>query len=80
MTLGPEEIKSRFGFHKGTTEEPGATIPKHAQLRKDFVKFAEMLDGVLKDSRAKSLAFTALQEASMWAHFCIAEDAPLVEE
>lgn len=80
MSIGTDEIKNRFGFHKGTIEGPGATAPKHAALRLKFVEFAEMLDGVLADGRAKSVAFTELENASMWAHKAIAETAPLVEE
>ena len=78
--IGNDEIENRFGFHKGTIEGPNATAPRHAKLRRQFVEFASMLDETLEDSREKSLVFTALQEASMWAHFGIAKDAPLVQE
>ena len=78
--IGKQEIENRFGFHKGTIEGANATAHRHAELRVKFREFAEMLDEVLEDSRAKSCAFTALQEASMWSHFGIAENAPLVEE
>lgn len=78
--LGKEEIENRFGFHKGTLEGPNATAPRHAALRVRFREFAELLDEALVDGREKSLAFTALQEASMWSHFCIASSAPLVRE
>lgn len=80
MTIGSFEIEQRFGFHKATLEGPGATGPQHAALRKEFKTFAEHLDKVLEDGREKSLAFTKLQEASMWSHFVIAQDAPLSEE
>lgn len=80
MAIGKDEIDNRFGFHKGTLEGPNATVPRHAELRKAYREFAERLDKALADSREKSLAFTALQEASMWSHFCIASDAPLIEE
>lgn len=78
--MGPQEIENRFGFHKGTIEGPDATAPRHASLRKEFRAFAEMLDEALPDGREKALVFTKLQEASMWAHFAIAQDAPLVQE
>ena len=80
MAIGKDEIENRFGFHKGTLEGPNATAPKHAALRKEFRAFAELLDETLTDGREKALAFTALQEASMWSHFCIASAAPLIEE
>lgn len=78
--LGIDEIKNRFGFHRGTIEGPNATTPRHANLREQFVLFARMLDEVLPDGRAKSLAMTELENASMWAHKAIAEQAPLVDE
>lgn len=78
--LGDEEIESRFGFHKGTIEGPNATAPRHADLRRAFMGFATMLDDVLPESRAKYVAFTELEAASMWAHKAIAEQAPIVRE
>lgn len=80
MMLGPEEIENRFGFHKGTVEGPNATAPIHAGLRKKFTAFAQHLDEVVPDSRAKSVMFTELETASMWAHKAIAERAPLISE
>jgi len=47
--LGKEEIENRFGFHKGIIEGPNATLPKHAELRRKFVEFAEYLDRALPD-------------------------------
>lgn len=78
--LGPEEIENRFGFHKATIEGDNATLPKHTELRLAFREIAEYLDDVLPKSRAKSTAFTELENASMWAHKAIAEEAPLVSE
>lgn len=79
-TIGPEEIENRFGFHKATIEGENATLPKHTELRLAFRELAEFLDGVLPPGRAKSTAFTELENASMWSHKAIAEDAPLVTE
>ena len=80
IMLGLNEIKNRFGFHKGTIEGPNATAPQHADLRTEFINFADSLDECLPDGRSKSLSMTALEEASMWAHKAIAETAPLVSE
>lgn len=80
MAFGPEEIEHRFGFHKATVEGENATLPKHTDTRLAFREFAEHLDSVLPDGRAKSVAFTELENASMWAHKAIAEGAPLVRE
>ena len=78
--LGDEELENRFGFHKGTIEGPNATVPRHAALRTAFTSFATMLDDSLPDGRAKSVAMTELESASMWAHKSIAEQAPIVKE
>lgn len=80
MPLGKEEIEHRFGFHKATIEGENATLPKHKLVRIEFRTFAEELDRVLPDGRAKSVMFTELENASMWAHKAIAELAPAVEE
>ena len=78
--LGREEIEHRFGFHKATIEGENATLPKHRDTRLKFREFAGWLDEVLPDGRAKSVAFTELENASMWAHKSIAETAPVVRE
>lgn len=75
-----DEIEHRFGFHKGTIEGPGATAPKHASMRGFYKQFANMLQDQLPEGRAKALAMTALEEASMWSHKSIAETAPVVNE
>lgn len=78
--LGTPELQHRFGTHKATIEGPEATLPKHRDLRIMFLNFAEYLDEEAPNSREKSLALTALEEASMWMHKAIAKTAPLVEE
>lgn len=78
--LGEQEIEHRFGFHKATIEGDNATLPKHRDVRLGFRQFAEFLDEVLPDGRAKAVAFTELENASMWAHKAIAEGAPVVAE
>lgn len=80
MPLGKEEIEHRFGFHKATIEGANASLPKHRDTRLKFREFAEFLDGVLPEGRAKSVAFTELENASMWSHKAIAETAPVVNE
>lgn len=78
--LGKEEIEHRFGFHKATVEGENATLPLHVQTRINFRRFAEAMDQMLPDGRAKSVFFTELENASMWAHKSIAEMAPCVKE
>lgn len=79
-SVGPEEIENRFGFHKATIEGDNATLPKHRDLRVAFKQFAEYLDQELPPGRAKSVAFTELENASMWSHKAIAELAPTISE
>jgi hypothetical protein len=79
-TIGPEEIEHRFGFHKATIEGSEATLPKHREVRLLYRAFAERLDEILPAGRAKSVAFTDLENASMWSHKAIAEKAPVVNE
>jgi len=80
MAFSIEAIEHAFGFHKATIEGENATLPKHASLRAEFKQFAQMLENLLPDGRAKSVAFTQLENASMWAHKAVAELAPLVDE
>lgn len=78
--IGHEEIEHRFGFHRATVEGDNATLPRHRDLRLAYKEFANILDEGLPDGREKALAFTALQEASMWSHCAIAMDAPTIVE
>lgn len=79
-SIGKEEIEHRFGFHKATIEGANATLPRHTNLRLAFREFAEYLDSLLIDGRAKEVAFENLENASMWSHKAIAELSPLVAE
>jgi len=80
QSIGPEEIEHRFGFHKATIEGTEATLPKHRDMRLLYREFAEKLDEILPPGRAKSVAFTNLEDASMWSHKAVAETAPVVTE
>lgn len=71
MAVGKEELENRFGLHKATLENP-ANPARHAELRKLWMDFAKELDSLLGDSRAKSVAFTELETASMWTHKALA--------
>lgn len=68
FNIDSAEVNNRFGFHPATEE----TRPKHAQVRESFIDFVNELNGILPESREKSLAFTALQEAAMWSNAAIA--------
>lgn len=80
MHLNKDDIEHRFGFHKATVEGIEATLPVHKELRLAFRKFAEEVNELLPEGRAKSVAMTELETASMWAHKAVAEQAPLISE
>lgn len=71
--LSSEELNKRFGKHRAALEGPNPLEQYHGELREDFVAFAVKLD-TLPDGRNKSLALTALEEASMWSHKALAND------
>ena len=64
------EIERRFTHH--TPDEERAK--SHNHVRADFKEFATQLAEDLPESREKSLAFTALEEASFWAHAAVARE------
>lgn len=70
------DIENRFGYHKATEK----TGPIHQEIRSEFMGFAAYLNSTLPDGRAKSVAFTELENAAMWANKAIAEMAPIVHE
>lgn len=69
-----EELTNRYGFHLARTEEERAA---HETIRKLFKDTAMYLEYHLPEGREKSLAHTALQEASMWANAALAPNRPL---
>lgn len=71
-----EEILERFGYHKPTNE----SVTVHKNLRRVFAILSAQLDEGLPNGREKSLAQTALQESSMWAHAAVAMQDPVVVE
>lgn len=79
-SIGREEIEHRFGFHKATVEGPNATAAVHRDIRRLFVELGVQLDALLPAGRGKETAFTMLQTASMWFHWAVAQQAPVVDE
>jgi hypothetical protein len=74
FSIDEDEVNERFGFHPATED----TRPLHENCRAAFILLGEYLVDILPEGREKSLAFTALQEASMWSNAAIAMEAPLV--
>lgn len=65
-----EKIENNFRYHPPKTNQPERyeAIRDHAKI------FALLVDELCPDSREKSLAFTKLEEAVMWANASIARN------
>jgi hypothetical protein len=64
------EIIKRFTYHPPKGNQP----MKYELVRDTAREFAEAIDRLCPDSREKSLAFTKLEEAVMWANAAIARN------
>lgn len=62
------DVDGRFRFHPATP----ATGPKHDEIREKHRKLGLWLLANVPNSRERSLALTALQEAMMWANAAVA--------
>ena len=65
-----EGLSKRFTYHPPKENQP----QKYQNIRDNARAFAELLDAMCPDSREKSLAITALEEAVMWANASIARN------
>lgn len=63
------ELENRFEFHPA---DNAAKRNLHGQVRAAARTFAEELDILLPESREKSLAFTAVEQAMMWGSAALA--------
>lgn len=68
MNLTEAEIERRFSHHVPVGEQTNT----HGAIREAYKVFATTLAAWMPDSREKSLAFTALEESSFWAHASVA--------
>lgn len=64
------DIEKNFTYHLPKEGQP----EKYTRIREVAKAFAELLDVACPDSREKSLAFTKLEEAVMWANASIARN------
>lgn len=69
MSIDMAEIERRFTYHR----PEGDKVEGHGDIRLWYKEFAKDL-GVLPEGREKSLAYTALEESSFWAHAAIARE------
>lgn len=73
--MSPEEVARRFDYHAPS----GVAKAMHDRLRTESKAFASLILSGLPDGREKSLAFTAFEEATFWAHAAIAREPSLHE-
>lgn len=68
--MDAKEIEKRFTYHapKGDQQQ------RYEQLRAAARELAEVFNALCPESREKSLAFTALEEAIMWANASVARN------
>ena len=68
--LTEADITRRFTYHR----PEGQKVTDHENVRIWFKAWAQSLNAKLPAGREASLAFTALEEASFWAHAAIARE------
>lgn len=71
-----EELEHRYTYHAPS----GEARERHEQIRSEFRWFSQLLNNLLPEGRSKSLAHTALEEASFHAHASIAREPNLHDE
>jgi hypothetical protein len=75
ITLGPDEIRRRFGFSKVPPELTDDIV----KMRERFIGFAQMIDMYVPPGQAKNIALTELETCSMWAIKAMCEEAETME-
>lgn len=62
------DLANRFAFHAADTVKRD----EHAEIREGCFRAAVVINNLCPDSREKSLAITALEEAMMWGNAALA--------
>ena len=65
-----EDLINRFTYHAPKAGQND----KYEEIRRYALSFAKLLNDTCPDSREKSLAITALEQAVMWANASIARN------
>lgn len=66
--MTPEQIQNAFTYHSPKADQP----ERYENIRSHARELAEVIASSTPNSREKSLAFTNLQQAVMWANASIA--------
>lgn len=64
------DIERNFTYHAPKEDQIG----RYREIRDKGKQFAEMIDEFCPESRERSLAFTKIEEAVMWANAAIARN------
>lgn len=67
-----DELVARFTYHAPKSNQ----IPRYEKLRDLALQFAEVIHALTPPCREQALAFTYLEQASMWANAAIARREP----
>lgn len=70
--IGADDLANRFTYHPPPTPE---RVKAHVDIRNAGHELASLIDSLVPDSREKSLAVTAIEEAVMWANAGLARRA-----
>ena len=65
-----EDLESRFTYHP----PKGDQAVRYSSIRREALRFAQVVNTEAPDSREKSLAITHLEDAVMWANAAIARN------
>lgn len=66
------ELETRFTYHAPRQNQ----LPRYEKLRDLALQFAEVIHALTPPCREQALAFTYLEQASMWANAAIARREP----
>lgn len=65
-----EDLTNRFTYHPPKNDQQA----RYVKLREAALDFALLIEELCPNSREKSLAFTKLEEATMWSNSSIARN------
>jgi hypothetical protein len=69
--ISQDDLNNRFTYHPPKEEQIG----QFESIRRTGGGFAQLINELVPDSREKSLAITAIEEAVMWANAGIARNS-----